>query len=215
MDVSSLTARTSRSIAFLSSAAVTATRTRLSIEESFTFSGLSVESIVFNVVRNARIDEAADRFARTNFSTNFGRRDWNCLVLREDNAAVRSAKFRLRHTRLKLRSGIADIRSRQHDEVRELEDAIDVFPSIERCEIVVADDPVERRLRILRAQPFERLPGVRDLSAIELLRRDVRDRNRFRRENRHREAVIARRELLLGLERLPVCRNVDQLIPLE
>src|SRR5712691_2663931 len=57
MDVSSATASTSRALAFLSNAAETATRTRLSIEESFTLGPLGrVDSVQCSARRADRRD---------------------------------------------------------------------------------------------------------------------------------------------------------------
>ena len=43
------------------------------------------------------------------------------------------------------RLAMPDARSRQHDETRQFEEPLRILPAIEVVQVVVADDPVERR----------------------------------------------------------------------
>src|SRR5947209_11709408 len=107
MEVSFATASTVSSSAFLSSAAFTATRTRLWIGSITCV--LFIESVMMNVVRDARIDQLVDRLARTYTFPDVGRRDRHCRVSRECDGSV-----------LQLVWDFGPAAS-QHDEARELE----------------------------------------------------------------------------------------------
>ena len=115
---------------------------------------------MINVTRHAWIDKSIDRLASAYAFADVGRRDRNGRIVSEDDGAVRRASVWERHSCLPRAGQECLAHTRQHRKIRQLENAIDIFPFIQFREIVVADDPVERCFGILSAQLFEGLDGV-------------------------------------------------------
>src|SRR4051794_1651761 len=123
--------------------------------------GLFVQAVVMNVARDEGIDKRVDRLAGAHAAPDFGGGDGDGGVVGENDGGV----FRL--------SCVGCRVSGENDKAREFVETLRIFPAIEVLQIVVADDPVERRAGVVAMQFFERVDAVRSAAAFQLDRRDV------------------------------------------
>src|SRR5438552_18943171 len=92
---------------------------------------LFVQAVVVNVARDEGIDQTVDRLTGADAAPDFGGGDGDGVVVGENDGGVCWMPSARCHV------------PGQHDEARELVEALGILPAIEAGEVVVADDPIE------------------------------------------------------------------------